>query len=91
MKYYYRIVSISFDNPGFRRQTELLSFTVYNETNVSGSEVIKLFNSNLLSMEFFLLINVKTATIVGTLTFNQDKYSILKIVILVLMSSLNFM
>ena len=44
----------------------------------SGPEVIKLFScSTQLSMEFFLLINVKMPTIVGILTFVSGKNSIL--------------
>ena len=44
----------------------------------SGPEVIKLFScSTQLSMEFFLLINVKMPTIVGILTFMSGKNSIL--------------
>ena len=43
-----------------------------------GPEVIKLFScSTQLSMEFFLLINVKMPTIVGILTFMSGKNSIL--------------
>ena len=43
-----------------------------------GPEVIKLFSgSTLLSMKFFLLINVKMPTIVGILTFMRRKNSIL--------------
>ena len=44
----------------------------------SGPEVIKLFSySAQLSMEFFLLINVKMPTIVGILTVMSGKNSIL--------------
>ena len=43
-----------------------------------GPEVIKLFScSTQLSMNFFLLINVKMPTIVGILTFMSRKNSIL--------------
>ena len=46
--------------------------------NKPGPEVIKLFScSTQLSMEFFLLINVKMPTIVGILTFMSGKNSIL--------------
>ena len=42
----------------------------------SGPEVIKLFScSTQLSMNFFLLINVKMPTIVGILTFMSRKSS----------------
>ena len=42
----------------------------------SGPEVIKLFScSTQLSMKFFLLINVKMPTSVGTLTFMSGKNS----------------
>ena len=45
---------------------------------IPGPEVIKLFScSTQLSMEFFLLINVKMPTIVGILTFMSGKNSIL--------------
>ena len=45
---------------------------------VPGLEVIKLFScSTQLSMEFFLLINVKMPTVVGILTFMSGKNSIL--------------
>ena len=44
----------------------------------SGPEVIKLFScSTQLSMNFFLLVNVKMPTIVGILTFMSGKNSIL--------------
>ena len=44
----------------------------------SGPEVIKLFpRSTELSMKFFLLINLKMPTIVGTLTFMSMKNRIL--------------
>ena len=44
----------------------------------TGIEVIKLFScSTQLSMEFFLLINVKMPTVVGILTFISGKNSIL--------------
>ena len=44
----------------------------------TGPEVIKPFScSTQLSMNFFLLINVKMATIVGILTFMSRKNSIL--------------
>ena len=44
----------------------------------SGPEVIKLFScSTQLSMNFFLLVNVKMPTIVGILTFMRGKNSIL--------------
>ena len=50
----------------------------YVACNRSGPEVIKLFScSTQLSMEFFLLINVKMPTIVGILTFMSGKNSIL--------------
>ena len=43
----------------------------------SGLEVLKLFScSTQVSMEFFLLINVKMPTIVGILTFMSMKNSI---------------
>ena len=43
-----------------------------------GPEVIKRFScSTQLSMEFFLLINVKMPTVVGILTFMSRKNSIL--------------
>ena len=43
----------------------------------SGPEVIKLFScSTQLSMQFFLLINVKMPTTVGVLTFMSGKDSI---------------
>ena len=46
----------------------------------SGPEVIKLFScSTHLSMKFFLPINVKMPTIVGTLTFMSRKISILSL------------
>ena len=46
----------------------------------SGPEVIKLFScSTQLSMKFFLLINVKMPTIVGILTFESRKNSILSL------------
>ena len=42
----------------------------------TGAEVIKLFScSTQLNMKFFLLINVKTPTIVGILTFMSRKNS----------------
>ena len=44
----------------------------------TGPEVIKHFSgSTQLNMKFFLLINVKMATIVGILTFMNRKNSIL--------------
>ena len=47
-------------------------------TSRSGPEVIKLFScSTQLSMNFFLLINVKMPTIVGILTFMSRKNIIL--------------
>ena len=43
-----------------------------------GPEVIKLFScSTQLSMNFFLLINVKMPTVVGILTFMSGKNNIL--------------
>ena len=48
-----------------------------SEGVISGSEVINLFScSTQLSMEFFLLINVKMPTTVGILTFMSRKNSI---------------
>ena len=45
---------------------------------ISGPEVIKLFScSTQLSMNFFLLINVKMPTTVGILTLISGKNSIL--------------
>ena len=47
-------------------------------TVTPGLEVIKLFScSNQLSMDFFLLINVKMPIIFGVLTFISGKHSIL--------------
>ena len=55
-----------------------VAFHVTQGAWVSGPEVIKLFPcSTQLSMEFFLLINVKMPTIVGILTFMSGKNSIL--------------
>ena len=47
---------------------------IQNRTTRSGPEVIKLFScSTQLSMNFFLLINVKMPTIVGILTYMSGK------------------
>ena len=57
----------------------LICLVQYNYQNLirSGPEVIKLFTcSTQLSMEVFLLINVKMPTIVGILTFMSGKNSI---------------
>ena len=55
---------------------KLYTFTWYSVQ--SGPEVIKLFScSTQLSMNFFLLINVKMPTFVGILTFISGKNSIL--------------
>ena len=74
--------------------------TLPGRTN-SGPEVIKLFSClTQLSMNFFLLINVKMPTIVGILTFVSGKNSILGLSvhkkaefldIFILMSISNFM
>ena len=54
------------------------SFTSFLTVFQPGLEDIKLFScSTQLSMEFFLLINVKMPTIVGILTFMNGKNSIL--------------
>ena len=49
-----------------------------SQKKTSGPEVIKLFSwSTQLSINFFLLINVKMPTIVGILTFMSGKNSII--------------
>ena len=54
--------------------SEIVRLTWLSE---SGLEVIKLFScSTQVSMEFFLLINVKMPTIVGILTFMSMKNNI---------------
>ena len=50
--------------------------TIRDCNSVAGPEVIKLFScSTQLSMNFFLLINVKMPTVVGILTFMSGKNS----------------
>ena len=53
---------------------------MYHLLQRTGPEVIKLFPcSTQLSMNFFLLINVKIPTIVGILTFINRKNSIINL------------
>ena len=50
----------------------------FEKSHLPGLEVIKLFScSTQLSMEFFMLINVKMPTVVGILTFMSMKNSII--------------
>ena len=61
---------------GDRSETFLASCVPerYRKVRKSGPEVIKHFScSTQLSMQFFLLINVKMPTIVGILTFMNRK------------------
>ena len=73
----YPLKQLILQKKGSKHKKVLMLFLKVFPFNQTGSEVIKNFCSTQLSMKFFLLINVKMPTVVGILTVNSRKNSII--------------